>query len=122
MPTLYLRESDRLEGASNFTPWKYKLQMLLEEVELWEHVDKEITTPTDPKQLVEYYKEEAKEKIIILNLVKDHLFTHNEKKKIGKVMYDVFIALYKTVNIFRKMLLRNNISTIIMRDTNLVVS
>jgi hypothetical protein len=52
MTTLGLRECDRLEGASNFTPWKCMLQMLLEEVELWEHVEKEIIAPTNLKLLV----------------------------------------------------------------------
>jgi hypothetical protein len=39
--TLGLRECDRLDGASNFVPWKLKLQILMEEVDLWEHVEKE---------------------------------------------------------------------------------
>jgi hypothetical protein len=46
MTTLDLRECDRLNGASNFIPWMFKLQMLLEEAELWEHVEKEIVAPT----------------------------------------------------------------------------
>lgn len=32
---LGLRECDRLEGPSNFTPWKCKLQILMEEFDLW---------------------------------------------------------------------------------------
>jgi hypothetical protein len=28
MTTLGLRECDRLEGASNFTPWKYRLDVV----------------------------------------------------------------------------------------------
>jgi hypothetical protein len=94
MTTLSLRECDRLEGASNFTPWKYKLQMLLEEVELWEHVEKEIIAPTNLKQLAKHNKKEAKEKRIILDSMKDHLITHIVEKKTGKEMYDALIALY----------------------------
>jgi hypothetical protein len=41
-----LRECERLDSASSFTTWMYKLQMLLEEVQLWEHVEKEIIAPT----------------------------------------------------------------------------
>jgi hypothetical protein len=37
-----------LDGASNFVPWKLRLQILMEEVDLWEHVEKEIPKPIDP--------------------------------------------------------------------------
>jgi hypothetical protein len=47
MTTLDLRECDRLESASNFTLWKYRLQMLLEEVELWLFVENKAVIPTD---------------------------------------------------------------------------
>jgi hypothetical protein len=94
MTTLSLRECDRLEGASNFTPWKYRLQMLLEEVELWVFVENKVIVPTNPAQLVDYKKKEAKEKKIILDLVKDYLIPHIAEKKMTKEMYDALIALY----------------------------
>jgi hypothetical protein len=76
MITLSLRECDKLDGASNFIPWKCKLQMLLEEAKIWEHVEKEIVAPTDPKLLATHVKKEAKAKRIILDSVKDHLIPH----------------------------------------------
>jgi hypothetical protein len=57
MASFSLRERSMLEGASNFEPWKCKLQNLLEEIELWYIVDMEVTSPTNPKNLVEYTKE-----------------------------------------------------------------
>jgi hypothetical protein len=91
MITLGLRECDMLDGASNFTPWKCRLQMLLEEVELWEHIENEIVAPTDPKLLAMHNKKEAKAKRIILDSVKDHLITHIAKKKTEKEMYDALL-------------------------------
>ena len=46
------KEHDRLEGASNFVPWKFKLQILIEEVDLWEYVEKEIPEPIDLAQWI----------------------------------------------------------------------
>jgi hypothetical protein len=73
MNTLSLRECDKLDGASNFICWKFKLQMPLEEVWIWEHVVKGIPAPTNPRLLAIHVKREAKEKRIIFYLVKDHL-------------------------------------------------
>jgi hypothetical protein len=42
MTTLNFREHDRLDGASNFTPWKYRLQIVLEEAEIWWYIEKDI--------------------------------------------------------------------------------
>jgi hypothetical protein len=48
MASVGLRECDQLEGAENFTPWKCRLQMLLEEVDLWCFVEGKVTTPINP--------------------------------------------------------------------------
>jgi hypothetical protein len=48
----------------------------MEEVDLWEHVLKEILEPVDPSQLAAHRKKEAKVKRIILDSVKDHFISH----------------------------------------------
>jgi hypothetical protein len=60
MTSLILRECDRLEDASNFTPWKCTLQMLLEEADLWSFVKEKATVPTNPMQWREHNKKTAK--------------------------------------------------------------
>ena len=50
-------ESDRVEGASSFKPWKCRLQMLLAKIEVWEYVENEIPKPIDPIELATYSKE-----------------------------------------------------------------
>jgi hypothetical protein len=52
------------------------LQILMEEVDLWEHVEKEIPEPTNPTQLATHRKKEAKVKRIILDSMKDHFIPH----------------------------------------------
>jgi hypothetical protein len=75
-----------LEGASNFIPWKFKLQMLLEEVEILEHVVKEIPTPTSSTWLIVHVKREAKAKKISCDSMKDHLIPHVVVKTMDKEM------------------------------------
>jgi hypothetical protein len=48
MTTFSLRYEDRLEGPSNFVPWKCWVQMLLEEHDLWDFVETKVVEPTDP--------------------------------------------------------------------------
>jgi hypothetical protein len=62
MANVNLQEYHMLNGASNFVPWKCKLQNLLEGVELLYLVDKEVIPPIDPKDLAEHNKKSAKTK------------------------------------------------------------
>ena len=45
--TLNIRECSKLEGTSNFVPYKISLQILMEEAKLWEHVVKVVPKPID---------------------------------------------------------------------------
>ena len=60
--TFELRFDNRLEGASNFIPWKERMTLLLEECGLSEITEKVITIPTDPNPLAKYSKKNIKDK------------------------------------------------------------
>jgi hypothetical protein len=62
MTTFSLRYEDRLEGPSNFVPWKCWVKMLLEEQDLWDFVEKLVVEPTDPVLLADHKKKMAKVK------------------------------------------------------------
>jgi hypothetical protein len=64
MMTLGLKEFDRLDGASNFVPWKFRLQILWRRLIFWYNVEKEMVAPTNPKILAIHFKNEAKEMLI----------------------------------------------------------
>ena len=49
-----LRLEDRLEGASNFIPWKERTTLLLEECDLCDIVKKVVPNPTYPTSFVDY--------------------------------------------------------------------
>ena len=40
-----LRVEDRLEGTANFSPWKARISLILEENELWDIVHSTTTNP-----------------------------------------------------------------------------
>jgi hypothetical protein len=94
--SLGLKKYDKLEGASNFVPWNLRLQMLMEEANIWEHAVKVVPKPVDPTQLATHYKEEAKAKRIILDTMKDHLISHIAKKMTGKDMFGDSVKLFQT--------------------------
>ena len=43
-----LRVEDRLDGAANFSPWKARITLILEENELWDIVHSTTTNPIVP--------------------------------------------------------------------------
>ena len=47
MASIGLRVEDRLDGGGNWTPWKARSVLLLEECELWEIVEQTVTVPID---------------------------------------------------------------------------
>ena len=63
-------------GAENFGPWKECIMLLLEEVEVQDVVEAVAQAPTDSAKLVEFNKKNVKEKMILLDAIKDLLFPH----------------------------------------------
>jgi hypothetical protein len=69
-----------------------------------------------------HVKKEAKEKRIILDLVKDHFIPHIVDKTISKDMFEALVGLYQSSCVSRQMLLRNKLSAIHMSKTDTMVS
>jgi hypothetical protein len=51
-----LRVEDRLVGGSNWSPWKARIVMILDEGELWEIVENPIVPPTYVVLFAEFQK------------------------------------------------------------------
>lgn len=121
MTTLLLRECNRLEGASNFASSKYRLQMLLEEMDLWEIVEGTVVVPTNATLLDAHNKSVTKAKRILMDLVKDHLILQITGKSADE-MYATFITMYQSGNASRKLLLRNKLTHTHMTQTRYLVT
>jgi hypothetical protein len=66
METTSLKFEDRLDGASNFLPWKVRFTLVLKENDFWEIVDKVVPSPTYSQQLVAHGKNEISTMWVIL--------------------------------------------------------
>ena len=75
-----LRIEDRLDGAGNFSPWKARIVLILQDSELWDIVNN--TTPNlliVPAYVVArtaFDKRDIKAKIILLDAIKYHVIPH----------------------------------------------
>ena len=94
MASIGLRVEDRLDGGGNWTSWRARIVLLMEEYELWEIVETVVVVPTDPTLLVEFKKKNIKAKRIILDLVKDHIIPHVSGRRFAYQMSKSLNNLY----------------------------
>ena len=117
-----LTVEDRLDGGGNWTPWKARIVLLLEECELWELVGQAVTSPTDPILLAKFKKKNVRAKRIILDSVKDHIIPHVVRKDYAFQMWESLGNLYPSSNQNRKMVLREKLRSTKMAREESVTS
>ena len=98
-----------MDGGGNWTPWRARIVLLLEESELWEIVEQTVTVPTDPVLLAEFKKKNVRAKRIILDSVKDHIIPHVVGKDYAYEMWESLGNLYQSFNQNQKMVLREKL-------------
>jgi hypothetical protein len=81
MNAVDLRLEDKLEGASNFVPWKERVTLVLMENMLWEFSNTIMIPLIDPKDLIAHELKDMKSRRIILDEMKDHLIPRIFEKK-----------------------------------------
>ena len=77
--------------------------------DLWEHASTTVTPPVDATKLVEHKKNDAKARLLILDVVRDHIIPHILGKKIAKEMWEALKKLYQSDNEHRNMVLRDKL-------------
>ena len=91
-----IRYEDRLDGVSNYIPWKVRITVVLKELRVWSFINSVMTKPIDKDELVEFEALEARAQRIILDGVKDHLIPHLAEKKTAKDMWDTFTKVVRS--------------------------
>ena len=94
MASVGLRFEDRLDGASNFCPWRERISLVLEENGLLEFAEGKAVPPTDPSQLESHLQRDVNMMRVILDGFKDHIIPHLSIKKIDKEMWETLLKLY----------------------------
>jgi hypothetical protein len=117
-----MRVEDKLEGSRNFIYWKHRLQMILDENDLLEHVTVGVPEPDEEEQKTKHKKNEKKAKRIVLDLVKDHLIPHISELQIARQMYEALNRLYESKDISQNLTLRNQLHNIKMDNSEYVTS
>ena len=62
-----IRYEDRLDGISNYIPWKVKITVVLKEWKIWSFANTKMTKPTDKNELEEHEALEARAQRVILH-------------------------------------------------------
>ena len=111
--SLGLRVEDRLDGHSNYSIWKERMQSIFEEAEVWDimvHTTQNpVNVSTDATQLAEYNKKNNKGKRLILDGIKDHCIPHVRGKRNAHEMWTALSNLYQSTNENRKMVLKEKL-------------
>jgi hypothetical protein len=97
---------DRLDGASNFNPWKSKLLDTLEEDDLLD-----VTTKVRKEDLEKKVRKEddVRARKIIIYSVRDHLLPHISNLKTTYDMYEVLKGMFESDNTLRALTLKRQL-------------
>ena len=75
-----LRIEHRLDGAGNFSLWKAKIVLILQDSKLWDILNNTtanpVTVPADAVARAKFDKRDIKAKRILLDAIKDHVIPH----------------------------------------------
>ena len=82
-----IRYADRLDGISNYLPWKVRITVLLKEWKVWSFTNTVTMKPTDKHELAKDESLESRAQRVILDGVKDHLIPHLVEKKTTNDMW-----------------------------------
>jgi hypothetical protein len=124
MSVSQMRAEDRLDRASNWSPWKTRITFVLEDLELWDIVDAPVVVPpvTAPVEVAEFRKKNNKAKRTICDSVRDHIIPHLTGKDFAFEIWGSLCNLYQSSNQNRKMVLFDRFRSIQMLESELVTS
>jgi hypothetical protein len=117
-----MRVEDRLERSGNFRYWKHRLQMILDENDLLEHVTVGVLEPEEEEQKTKHKKNEKKAKRIGPDSIKDHLIPHISELHTTRQMYEALNMLYESKDISLNLALRIQLCNMKMENSESVSS
>ena len=113
-----LRVEDRLDGATNFSPWKSRISLIIEENELCDIVQgtttNPVVVPADATDKAAFLKKDIKARRVILDAVKDHVIPGILAKDHDFEMWTGLTKLYQSSNENMKMVLREKLKGVCM--------
>ena len=89
-----MKVEDRLEGDSNFIPWKSRV-LLLEENDLLQFVNAKVPEPIAKEGKPRWRKNDAKARRILVDSVRDHLVPQISEKTTVRKMFETLKKLFE---------------------------
>ena len=90
---------EKIEGVDNFRAWKYRISLVLEEIELDSYIHEEFPVLEGDEANALHKKKLVMEKRIIPDSIKDHLIPQVSSLKTPKAMFDALTKLLERKNI-----------------------
>jgi hypothetical protein len=98
---------DRLDGTSNFSSWKSRLHITLEEDDLLRLIEKTLPAPATNEEKVEWKANDVKVRKIINYSVTDHLLPRISTLKTAYEMYDALKKMFERNNTNKALTLKH---------------
>jgi hypothetical protein len=117
-----MRVEYRMEGSRNFRSWKHRLQMILDENDLLEHITVGVPEPDEEEKKTKHKKNEKKEKRIVSDSVKYHLIPHIYELQTTRKMYEALSSFYESKDISQNLTLRNQLHNMKMDNSESITS
>jgi hypothetical protein len=113
---------DRFDGSSNFSSWKSKLQITLEESDLLSLIEKTLSQTTTDEEKVDWKVDDVKARKIIIYLVRDHLLPRIATLKTTYEMFDTLKKMFESNNTIKSLTLKNWLQHIKMTKAHTIAT
>jgi hypothetical protein len=113
---------DRLDGSSNFSSWKSRLQITLEEDDLLSLIEKTLLETTTDEEKVDWKADDVKARKIIIYSVRDHLLPHISTLKTTYEMYDALKKMFESNNTKKALTLKHQPQNIKMKKDDTIAT
>ena len=117
-----MKVEDRLDGTSNFSSWKFRVLLILEENDLLKFVNENVLELEEEVEKDRWRKNDARARRILVDSVKDHLVPRISKKTTARKMLRDLRKLFQDSNINHALALRNQLSNLKMSRSESVIS
>ena len=94
-----MKVEDRLEGASNFIPWKSRVLLLLKENDLLQCVNEKVSESEAEEDKPRWRKNDAKARRILVDSVRDHLVPQTSENMTTRKMFKILKKIFEHGNI-----------------------
>jgi hypothetical protein len=102
---------DRLDGSTNFSYWKSRLQVTLEEDDLFSVIQNTLPEKANDEEKEIRREEDVKARKILIYSVRDHLLPRIANLKTGYEMYEALKDMFESDNTLRALTLKGQLQS-----------